>query len=228
MDDHILEKALNVNKVDVNSPVQEGRIRVMLAVPSRNVWMSQTAMSFAAMVAASVSELPFLDVVFNNCVATGLSMSRSKMVKDAIKANCNYIFFIDDDMNIPMHALILLLCRKKDIVAANCARKELPPRTTAKGFDGNCVDTKKNSKGLEEVLSVGTGMMLIKCDIFQNLPQPWFMEDPVAEIGEDVYFCKKAREHGYNIYIDHDLSKDVGHIGEFEFSHKIRDVWNVD
>lgn len=209
-----------------NTPKEQGRIRVMLAVPSRNVWMSQTAMSFAAMVAASVSEIPNLDLVFNNCIGSGLAMNRIKMVRDAIENGCDYIFFIDDDMNIPMQALILLLARDKEIVAANCARKELPPRPTAQGFDGMCVYTSETSTGLEKVKSIGTGMMLINLRVFGSLAQPWFCEDPIKEVGEDVYFCGKAREAGFDIWIDHDLSKDVGHIGEFEFRHQIMEQWN--
>lgn len=215
-----------MSKIDPNTPKQEGRVRVMLAVPSRNVWMSQTAMSFAAMVAASVNEITNLDLLFNNCVGTGLAMNRIKMCKDAIEAGCDYILFIDDDMNIPMGTLILLLMRQKDIIGANCARKELPPRPTAKGWDDMCVYTTEESHGVEKVKSVGTGLMLIKTSVFKDLPQPWFFEDPMAGMGEDVYFCNKAREHGFDIWIDHNLSKDVGHIGEFEFRHQIMPQWS--
>jgi hypothetical protein len=38
-------------------------------------------------------------------------------------------------------------------------------------------------------------------------------------MGEDVFFCKKARELGHKIYIDHDVSHEIGHIGTFEFGH---------
>jgi len=68
--------------------------------------------------------------------------------------------------------------------------------------------------------------MLIKTSVFESLPQPWFMEDPIKEIGEDVHFCNLAREHGFQVFIDHDLSKDVMHIGEFEYRHQIMQQWD--
>jgi hypothetical protein len=38
-------------------------------------------------------------------------------------------------------------------------------------------------------------------------------------IGEDIYFCKLAQANGMKVYVDHDLSKDVRHIGVMEFTH---------
>lgn len=38
-------------------------------------------------------------------------------------------------------------------------------------------------------------------------------------ITEDVYFCRKAAEKGVKIYIDHDLSKQIRHIGTFSYQN---------
>lgn len=201
-------------------------IKVMIGVPSRNnSWWSDFGLSLAAMCATTASEAPFIDIILNNTVGTGLAMNRIKLCRQAVEKGCDYILFLDDDMRIPMHTLLMFIKRQKHIVAANCARKELPPRSTAKGFDGMCVWTRKNSEGLEKVMSIGTAVMLIHTDVFKALPQPWFCEDPVKEIGEDVYFCNKAREHGFDIWIDHDISKDVVHMGGFEFTHQLMDTW---
>lgn len=205
--------------------IGQERVKVSLAVPSRNLWMAETAMSFAAMVAASVNEITNLDLIFDNTVGTGLCMNRIKCVRKAIEHECDYILFIDDDMSVPMQTLMLLLARQKPVIAANCARKELPPRPTAKGFDGNYVYTKESSEGVERVFSVGTGIMLIHTDVFKEIEEPWFCEDPVAGVGEDIWFCKKVREAGIEIYIDHDLSKDVGHIGDFNYNHALMKEW---
>ena len=204
---------------------KQDRIRVSLSVPSRNVWMKDTAMSFAAMVAASVNEIPNLDLCFDSTLGTGLAMNRIKAVRKAIEKECDYILFIDDDMHIPMLTLPMLLRHQKPIVAANCARKELPPRPTAKDFEGEYIYTTKKSNGLKRVKSVGTGIMLIHTGVFEVIDDPWFAEDPVNEIGEDVYFCNNVRAKGIPIFIDHDLSKDVGHIGDFNYTHKLMKEW---
>jgi len=36
---------------------------------------------------------------------------------------------------------------------------------------------------------------------------------------QDVFFCNKARAAGFKIWIDHDVSKEIGHVGTFEFKH---------
>jgi len=35
-----------------------------------------------------------------------------------------------------------------------------------------------------------------------------------------MYFCQAAKMAGKKIWIDHDLSKDIRHIGSFEFGHE--------
>lgn len=83
--------------------------------------------------------------------------------------------------------------------------------------------TMPESTGLQEIGSVGMGVMLIKKRVFAKLSEPWFetpwRHDKRGYIGEDVYFCNKARDAGFKIWIDHDVSKEIGHIGTFEFKH---------
>lgn len=221
-----------ITQEDVTRPLgsekREGRTRLMIAVPSRDVWRSDFGMSLAAMVACTVNELPFLDVIFNNAKGCSLAMNRIKLCEDAVESDCDYILFLDDDMRVPMHTVLMFLKRQKDVVACNYARKELPPRPTTVGLDGNYLFTEEESTGLEKVKSAGTGIMMIKIDVFKNIEAPWFCEDPVKKIGEDVWFCNQARAAGYDINIDHDLSKDVAHIGEFEYTLQLAEAFKDD
>lgn len=203
------------------------RIKVMIAVPSRDVWKSDFGVSLTMMVAASISQLSFLDLILNNAKGASLAMNRIDLCQKAIDAECDYILFLDDDMRVPMGTLMLMLKRQVDIIGANCARREYPPAPTAKGFDNELIYTREGSTGIEEVRSVGTGIMLIKTDVFKGINAPWFCEDPVKRIGEDVWFCNQAREAGYKIYIDHDISKDVVHIGEFDYCHQQMEQWSA-
>jgi hypothetical protein len=38
-------------------------------------------------------------------------------------------------------------------------------------------------------------------------------------MGEDWYFVKKLSEAGADIWIDHDLSRQIGHVGDFVYGH---------
>jgi hypothetical protein len=39
----------------------------------------------------------------------------------------------------------------------------------------------------------------------------------IGMIGEDYAFCKKVRERGCKIWVDLDLSREIGHIGSKTF-----------
>jgi hypothetical protein len=67
------------------------------------------------------------------------------------------------------------------------------------------------------------GAMLIKASVFERLPKPWFqicyLPTAGMYLGEDIYFCKLAQAHQIKVWVDHDLSKEVRHIGVVEFNH---------
>jgi len=158
---------------------------------------------------------------------TIIQNQRADLCLDAMREGCSHILFIDSDMTFPQDMVQRLLKHDVDIVAANCARRRMPTGPTAQNYDENgvrqLVYTMLDSTGLEEVGSIGTGIMLIKKEVFQNMSEPWFdMPWQVVKrgyMGEDVFFCKKAQELGFKVYIDHDVSKEIGHIGTFEFKH---------
>ena len=73
------------------------------------------------------------------------------------------------------------------------------------------------------------GVMMVKREVFEKVEQPWFAIPYSTTgghyIGEDVFFCRKAREAGYEILVDHALSQEVKHIGTFEYS--LQGAWAV-
>ena len=158
---------------------------------------------------------------------TLIQNQRADLCLDAMREGCSHILFIDSDMTFPQDMIGRLLAHDVDIVAANCARRRMPTGPTAQNYDENgkrqSVFSLPESTGLEEVGSVGTGVMLIKREVFQGMTEPWFdmpwQYDNRGYMGEDVFFCKKAQELGFKVYIDHDVSKEIGHIGTFEFKH---------
>jgi hypothetical protein len=158
---------------------------------------------------------------------TLIANQRAELCLDAMREKCTHVLFIDSDMRFPQDMIERLLQHDLDIVATNCARRRMPTGPTAQLYKENgereLVYTMPESTGLQEVGSVGMGVMLIKANVFAKLAEPWFetpwRHDKRGYIGEDVFFCKKAREAGFKIWIDHDVSKEIGHIGMFEFKH---------
>ena len=158
---------------------------------------------------------------------TLIANQRAELSLDAMAEGCTHILFIDSDMRFPQDMIERLLKHDLDIVATNCARRRMPTGPTAQLYKENgereLVWTMPESTGLQEVGSVGMGVMLIKREVFEALAEPWFETpwrvDKRGYIGEDVFFCQKAAAAGFKIWIDHDVSKEIGHIGTFEFKH---------
>jgi hypothetical protein len=73
------------------------------------------------------------------------------------------------------------------------------------------------STGVVEALELPAGCLLINVAALRKLSWPWFRFDygpePGQRIGEDIWFCRKAREAGMKIWADMDLSKELGHVG---------------
>lgn len=201
---------------------------IPICVPTRDLWKCEFGQSVCNMVGRChidhTRPLQDFRVYTNVSIASGSGIAelRNILVNKAIKyEETTHILFVDDDQMFPADSIHQLAKHDLPIVAANIVRKESNPRTNSKKIDSpDCIFTLPNSTGLEEVESVGTGMMLIKREVFEALKEPYFFYDVEKNVGEDVNFCRKARDAGFKIYIDHDLSKDVKHVGHFYWGHE--------
>ena len=68
----------------------------------------------------------------------------------------------------------------------------------------------------------GFGVLLTDMKVFGDGLAPLFQTPWGADtshiIGEDIMFCHAARQQGYQLFIDHDLSRQVKHVGQYSFS----------
>jgi len=149
---------------------------------------------------------------------------RERLAEEALKDGADAILWVDSDMRFPKDALEILLSRDLPIVGVNATTRRFPVKPTALDIDPETNDlVKVNSKGktgLEQVMGVGFGMVLIKKEVFLAAQKPWFwfeQTDKGGTIGEDIYFCAKAFDVGYQTVIDHDLSMHIRHIGTYEY-----------
>jgi hypothetical protein len=63
---------------------------------------------------------------------------------------------------------------------------------------------------LVQVDAFGFGACLIKREVFEKVPEPWFCI--TSESGEDIAFARKAREHGIKFWLDG--AYIIAHIGD--------------
>lgn len=146
---------------------------------------------------------------------------RTRLVNQALTAGADQILFLDSDMRFPASIYDRLNSHNKDIVACNYSTRTAPYRSVAFTTRNNFVDKLNNTTGLNKVAAVGMGIMLIDANIFKTISTPWFVftwqRSEQTYVGEDIFFCNSVADHGYEVYVDSDLSKECSHLGTTEF-----------
>ena len=166
-----------------------------------------------------------VDVTFVK--SSHLPESRTRLVARAYELEASHILWLDSDMKFPADTIARLLNHNLAVVGANYPTKEMEARPTAYADDENYVGpvwTGERSEGVAQVAACGMGVLLTDMRVFDALSPPFFAFEPqgpdfVKQLGEDVYFCQKLGKAGIPVHVDHDLSKQVAHIGEFEFTN---------
>jgi hypothetical protein len=133
----------------------------------------------------------------------------------------NYYLWLDQDNVFPDDLFFRLHKHNVDIVSGSYVRKGgawqwvFEPVPAEKDWEA------EGKSGLMECRYVGFGACLVKGEVFDKMKSPWFKQDTqkitidgkpgIKEVGEDVYFCNKAREAGYKVWVD--TNTHVGHMG---------------
>jgi hypothetical protein len=152
---------------------------------------------------------------------------RQDSVNYAMERQANYLLTIDADQTFPPDALLKLMEHKVDIASALYYGKTPPFPPVAAMRDGFGYKNLARcgpytGKGLMEVDAVGAGFLLVKMDVFRNVPKPHWLHFWNPEIndfhGEDFWFCRQAIANKYKVMLDTDLT--IGHIGPHQFTEQ--------
>ena len=202
-------------------------LTVGVAMPSSGTIYAKTAISLAMLgchfgmkrIGEYTSQRLHMLVSYGSMI----SQQRENCVMMALRAKCDYVIFVDGDQTFPKDLVHRLIAHDVDVVGANIPIKKIPSRPTAIGLTGKLLFTDPDSSGLVEVQRIGTGVMCVKAEVFQKLKRPWFdqrwVQSAMAFRGEDDYFCDMARKADFRVFVDQDLSKEVGHVGDFIYTH---------
>lgn len=158
-------------------------------------------------------------VALNFTPSTYIHVGREWCLEVSRKQGATHLFWFDTDMSIPRETAVLLAMHEQPIVACNYRVRQASGLFTAHRA-GQRIETTAASTGLEAVEYVGMGAMLMRTDVVDGLGRPWFrhgLNEWGGDIGEDVMFCRALWQAGYTVYIDHDLSKRVEHIGQHAY-----------
>jgi hypothetical protein len=137
---------------------------------------------------------------------------RNRMAMDALSLKARYIFFLDSDVMPPSAAINRLKSWRLPIVSGLywSKRGHVAAWRRAPGLTDQYVPLRPEEKPNEVLIEVDVipmGCALIDTRVFQVIPEPWFdwtVTDPLKHEGltEDFFFCHKAQEYGFRIYLD--------------------------
>lgn len=203
--------------------------RVVICVPCRDQVMSGFCFDLAKLMAYE-GKRNKVDIEVMQMTGTLIFTQRERLSEEALKWKADYLLWIDSDMRFPKDTLEILLGRNKDIIGVNATTRVEPIKPTTMNLkihsdkEHEWVHLDSLSKThVEQVTAVGFGVTLVKASILDKIPRPWFnvmWSDHGAIIGEDIHFCIKAQDAGFKVFVDHDLSKCIGHIGTRTFGWK--------
>lgn len=140
-----------------------------------------------------------------------LDHNRNRLTMMAIEWGATHLLWLDADIVLPPDGLMKMIKHNMPVVGALCFQKVSPYRPViylkSPKYKNVHVFCEDYPKGLMEVHRTGTGALLVKSEVVKNIEYPWFRfrDDelhPGKMLGEDLYFCERAQEAGYRIYVD--------------------------
>lgn len=191
--------------------------KIMIAVPC----MDQVPAPFAQSLA--MIRKPDDDVACSFQMGSLIYTSRNNLALQAMKAEFDYMLWLDSDMVFQQDLLIKMkqVMDEKDLdFLTGLYFRRVPPFTPVL-FDqldidenGICTwtDWKDVPEGMFKIGGCGFGCVLIKTDVLFDVQAKFGeMFNPIANMGEDLSFCWRARQCGYDIWCDPSLV--CGHVG---------------
>ena len=198
---------------------------IFIALPAYDFKVSlKLAISLARF--AQVAPRHGIDIQIGSiCGCSVVSRARNLLAQDMIESSCDYLLFVDSDINFEPEDIFRLMAwaedPKKGIVAA-------VPRTRSEDkvyianldYDENNELT-MNGMGLVRAERVATAFMLVRREVFITMAEahpewkyydkrsdrvvPCLFDFELTEegyIGEDFLFCDRTRDLGFEIWID--------------------------
>jgi hypothetical protein len=214
-------------------------MKVAICIPRYGDTKGEFTISLARMIAHSLSvgqaSGPLQLEIFS-ASSSDLPANRTELLKRAIGWQARYLLWLDSDHVFPPDTLLRLLRHKLPVVGCNQPRRSLPTGPVAvklneAGAMEHVYTTEALAKAgaVEEVYHVGLALCLIDMNILHAVKdhvekgvgwanwEPFdrkLLEGSNARMGEDVSFFRELTQAGVEIYVDHGLSWEVGHIAE--------------
>lgn len=158
-------------------------------------------------------------------------VARNTLVRKFLATGCQWLLMIDSDAQFEPGTLTRLLSWQQPVVSALAfsrygpclptvyrdAQPERPgswrirveaidawlARYPAMVRSAACILEPRPEDALEPVDRTGCHCLLVRRDVLESVPAPWFVGDPLqGHNKEDMYFCEQVQRAGWPIYVD--------------------------
>lgn len=201
-------------------------MKTLIAVPCMDQVSAHFAHSLAVLNKVGECQIGFQ-------MSSLIYTARNDFAKKAINLDVDALMFFDSDMIFPADTLERMVQHiedGKEIVTGVYFRRRAPfspvlyeeLKYDAKTQESSWKDLADLPQTFEpfEVAGCGMGCCIIAKPVLLDLLlnyQTWF--NPIANFGEDLAFCLRARELGHKIWCDPTLS--CGHVGQLIINEKV-------
>lgn len=188
-------------------------MRLLIAVPTYDYMHFQFVECFTKLIRRLDADEINYEVAFQG--GTLVHVGRDRLARKAVEDGFTHVLWLDSDMIFTEELLDNLMFSGKDFVTGiaharraphcSCIFKEIWP--TPDRWEGHEYPT-----GAFRIGGCGFACVLIKTEIIKAvLGKHGTAFFPMRELGEDLAFCKRARDLGYEIWAE--PSVWLGHIG---------------
>ena len=205
-------------------------MKTFIAIPSMDTLPALFCQSLALLKCESNTIIGFEvgSLVYN---------ARNSLARQAIKSEVDQVLWLDSDMVFGPDLLQRMTKVRQDnnidMLTAICFRRK-PPYTPCLFDRLERLDNGKVSytsimsvpDGIFKVGGCGMAGVLMGLDVLISVAAKFDgkMFDPLPGMGEDVSFCWRARQCGYDIYCD--TSIELGHVGQCVVTRGYFDAFN--
>ena len=204
-------------------------MKTLIAVPCMDSVPSQFAQSLAMLRKVDECAIAFQ-------IGSLIYTSRNELAKKSVESDADYVFWLDSDMIFQPDTLERMFQVLKendlDILTGLYFRRVHPYSPVL--FDRLDIDEtgchwsnfEEIPDGLFEVGGCGFGCVLMKTDVFLSVMSKFGnMFSPIANVGEDLSFCWRARQCGYKVYCDPSIP--LGHMGHTQVTRSFYEIYRT-
>lgn len=211
---------------------------VIIGIPSRGEFKQAMALSLIFLI-HELTKKPYVEIngeahrllwYIHAVNTSNLSNSRQNIVDFVLQGNATHLLFLDDDMVFNQTIVHEWLAQtERHVIAANCPTRSIPCHPTARRegptIAGTPIYSDVANMRFEKCWRIGTGIMMISREVLQKIKRPCFDVVWRPELdsygGEDWSFVEEIQKAGYDVWIDHEQSLPIGHVGSQEFTHEM-------